>query len=129
LAKALGILPLGYQVPQLVEVFLMSRRRRKQEPCGTPSTGIAERMFSLLPTPRRNVAGGCNCQLYFVYGKSANRAYFGTAYIFDPHCGRFPYQVQGPILDAYQRVLLQGEALRIGPHVAKDESECRMIEE
>ena len=46
-------------------------------------------------------------------GKSIDGRYVGTAYIFNSGCGRFPYQVSGPILDNYERVVLQGQAPRI----------------
>jgi predicted aspartyl protease len=47
-------------------------------------------------------------------GRTANGQYFGTAFIFDRQCGKFPYQVSGPILDNYQRVVLSGQAPRVG---------------
>jgi len=52
-------------------------------------------------------------------GKSENGQYVGTAFIFDRRCGQFPYQVSGPILDNYERVLLTGQAPRVG-------SNCRI---
>jgi hypothetical protein len=47
-------------------------------------------------------------------GQSNNRRYSGTAFIFDRRCGRFPYQVSGPILDNFNRVVLTGRAPRVG---------------
>jgi predicted aspartyl protease len=47
-------------------------------------------------------------------GRTANGRYFGTAFIFDRQCGQFPYPVSGPIVDNYQRVVLTGEAPRVG---------------
>jgi clan AA aspartic protease (TIGR02281 family) len=49
-------------------------------------------------------------------GKTANGQYVGTAYVFDRHCGQFPYDVSGPILDNYTRVKLTGLAPRVGPY-------------
>jgi hypothetical protein len=49
-------------------------------------------------------------------GKSIDGRYVGMAYIFNKRCGRFGYQVSGPILDDYRRVLLRGQAPRIGPN-------------
>jgi hypothetical protein len=40
--------------------------------------------------------------------------YSGTAYIFNPHCGQIPFQVNGPILDNDERILLTGQAPRVG---------------
>ena len=48
-------------------------------------------------------------------GRSVNARYVGTAYIFSRRCGSVPYQVAGPILDNYERVVLEGQAPRLGP--------------
>jgi len=52
-------------------------------------------------------------------GKSIDGRYAGTAYIFNGSCGQIPYEVSGPILDNYERVVLQGNAPRVG-------SNCRI---
>jgi hypothetical protein len=52
-------------------------------------------------------------------GTSDNRKYVGTAFIFNQRCGQVPYQVSGPILDNYKRVVLRGRAPVIG-------SDCRV---
>jgi uncharacterized protein len=52
-------------------------------------------------------------------GKTANGQYSGTAFFFNRRCGTIPYQVSGPILDNYERVVLQGNAPRVG-------SNCRI---
>jgi S1-C subfamily serine protease len=46
--------------------------------------------------------------------------YFGTAFIYNPTCGRFSYRVSGPILDGYRRVLLRGQV----PRVSRD---CKIV--
>jgi predicted aspartyl protease len=48
-------------------------------------------------------------------GQSINHRYSGTAFIFHSRCGPIPYQVSGPILDGYERVLLTGQAPLVGP--------------
>jgi S1-C subfamily serine protease len=48
-------------------------------------------------------------------GQSIKGQYFGTAIIFDNRCGQYTYHVSGPILDGYERVVLKGQAPRIGP--------------
>lgn len=47
-------------------------------------------------------------------GASSGGRYWGTAYIYRGACGKFPYQVTGPILDNYERVVLKGQAPRVG---------------
>jgi hypothetical protein len=46
-------------------------------------------------------------------GKSVRGRYLGTAVIFKGHCGQYTYPVSGPILDAYERVVLTGQAPRV----------------
>jgi hypothetical protein len=40
--------------------------------------------------------------------------YSGTAYIFNPQCGRIPFQVTGTVLDNDQRIVLTGQAPQVG---------------
>ena len=47
-------------------------------------------------------------------GEIDNGQYSGTAYIFSPHCGQIPFQVKGPISDNDERIMLTGQAPRIG---------------
>jgi len=47
-------------------------------------------------------------------GETRGGQYFGTAFIFNRRCGQFPYDVKGPILDNYDRVLLKGNAPEVG---------------
>lgn len=65
------------------------------------------------PRPGMIAAGARQGTLLFS-GISSGGGYSGTAYIFRAGCGRFPYQVSGPILDDYERVVLQGQAPRVG---------------
>jgi hypothetical protein len=58
-------------------------------------------------------AGARKGSLLFSGVAKANR-YIGTAFIYHPQCGTFSYQVSGPILDNYRRVILRGQASRIG---------------
>jgi hypothetical protein len=60
------------------------------------------------------VEAGAQAGSLLFQGQTKNDRYFGTAFIFDRRCGRFPYQVSGPILDNYTRVKLTGQAPRIG---------------
>jgi hypothetical protein len=47
-------------------------------------------------------------------GRSIDSRYEGTAFIFNRKCGQIPYQVSGPILDEYRRVVLEGSAPVVG---------------
>jgi hypothetical protein len=38
----------------------------------------------------------------------------GTAYIFNPHCGPIPYEVKGQIFGDDERIVLTGQAPRVG---------------
>src|SRR5262249_23634963 len=46
-------------------------------------------------------------------GVSKGNQYSGTAFIYKPQCGTFPYRVSGRILDNYRRVVLHGQAPRV----------------
>jgi hypothetical protein len=71
--------------------------------------------------PRQGMidAGAQSGSLLF-RGRSVNGRYIGTAVIFDSRCGQRSYEVSGPILDNYERVLLQGRAPRV-------DSSCRVF--
>jgi hypothetical protein len=47
-------------------------------------------------------------------GELNNGRYDGTAYLFDRRCGARPYHVSGTALDNEQRIVLTGEAPRLG---------------
>jgi hypothetical protein len=74
--------------------------------------GTAREFHYYNPRPGMLQAGALPGSLLFT-GKSINGRYVGTAYLFNPDCGQFPYQVSGPILDGYERVVVKGEAPRI----------------
>ena len=67
------------------------------------------------PRPGMIEAGARPGSLLF-RGRTANGQYVGTAYVFDHECGPRPYQVSGPVLDNYRRVVLTGQAPRVGPY-------------
>jgi hypothetical protein len=67
------------------------------------------------PRPEMERAGAHQGSLLFT-GRSVGGRYFGTAYIYNFRCGRTPYQVSGPILDKYDRVVLHGQAPLFGPN-------------
>jgi len=47
-------------------------------------------------------------------GEVNNGQYLGTAYIFNSHCGPIPYEVKGSILNDDERIVLTGQAPRVG---------------
>jgi hypothetical protein len=47
-------------------------------------------------------------------GEVSNGQYSGTAFIFSPRCGQIPFQVKGAILDNDERIVLTGQAPRVG---------------
>jgi len=47
-------------------------------------------------------------------GQIDNEQFSGTAYIFNPQCGRIPYPVTGTVLDSDQRIVLTGQAPQVG---------------
>ena len=54
--------------------------------------------------------------------------YSGTAYIFSPHCGQIPFQVKGPISDNDERIILTGQAPRLGRNCRANESYTSNLE-
>jgi hypothetical protein len=47
-------------------------------------------------------------------GEVNNGQYLGTAYIFNQHCGPIPFQVKGPVFNDDERIVLTGQAPRVG---------------
>ena len=64
------------------------------------------------PSPGMWDAGAEPGSLLF-QGIADNGYYFGTAYLFRGYCGQFAYQVSGPILNNYRKVVLHGRAPRV----------------
>jgi hypothetical protein len=76
--------------------------------------GSSREFYYKDPRPGMLEAGARPGSLLF-RGQSVRGQYFGTAVIFDNRCGQYTYHVSGPILDGYERVVLKGQAPRIGP--------------
>jgi hypothetical protein len=72
------------------------------------------------PRPGMLQAGARSGSLLFT-GRSINGRYVGTAYLFNSECGQIPYQVSGPILDNYERVVMTGQAPRV-------DANCHIVE-
>src|ERR1041384_3142159 len=61
-------------------------------------------------------------------GEIENGQYSGTAYIFTMHCGQIPFQVKGPFLDNDERIVLSGQAPRVGRNCRAYESAASSLE-
>ena len=61
-------------------------------------------------------------------GEIDNGQFSGTAYIFNPHCGQIPFQVKGPVLDNDERIMLTGQAPRVGRNCRTYESYTSNLE-
>jgi hypothetical protein len=82
------------------------------------ANGRSRKFFYETPRAEMLRAGARPGSLSFA-GESIDQQYVGTAFIFNPNCGQIPYQVSGPILDEYEKVVLQGQVPRMdaGCHV------------
>jgi hypothetical protein len=61
-------------------------------------------------------------------GEIDNEQYSGTAYIFTPHCGQIPFKIKGTILDNDERIMLTGQAPRVGRNCRAHESYMSNLE-
>ena len=61
-------------------------------------------------------------------GEADQAEYSGTAYFFSPHCGQIPFSVKGAILDNGERILLTGQAPRLGRDCRAHESSTSKLE-
>ena len=61
-------------------------------------------------------------------GEIDNGQYSGTAYIFSQHCGQTPFQVKGSVLDNDERIVLTGQAPRVGRNCRADGSSTSNLE-
>jgi hypothetical protein len=77
------------------------------------ANGSSREIFYQKPRPGMLEAGARPGSLLF-RGEIDNGQYLGTAYIFNPHCGPIPFEVNGPILDNDERIVLTGQAPRVG---------------
>jgi hypothetical protein len=77
------------------------------------ANGSIREFYYHQPRPGMLTAGAKPGSLLF-WGRYNDGNYIGTAYIFNAKCGKFDYHVSGPVLDDYRRVVMQGEAPRLG---------------
>jgi len=77
------------------------------------ANGSSREFYYQKPRPGMLEAGARAGTLLF-RGQINNGQFSGTAYLFNAPCGQVPFQVKGPILDNSERVLLTGQAPRVG---------------
>jgi len=77
------------------------------------ANGSSREFYYQKPRPGMLDAGARPGSLLF-RGQLNNEQYSGTAYIFNPRCGPIPFEVNGSILDDDQRIVLTGQAPRVG---------------
>jgi hypothetical protein len=75
--------------------------------------GSSREFFYEKPRPGISEAGAKTGSLLF-RGELSNGQYAGTAYVFNPLCGQLPFQAKGTILDDGKRIVLTGQAPRVG---------------
>jgi hypothetical protein len=75
--------------------------------------GSSREFYYQKPRPGMLEAGAKPGSLLF-RGEVSNGQYSGTAFIFSPRCGQIPFQVKGAILDNDERIVLTGQAPRVG---------------
>src|SRR5260370_35264063 len=77
------------------------------------ANGPSREMYYEKPRPGMLEVGARSGSLQF-RGEVNDGQYLGTAYIFNVHCGPIPFEVKGTILDDDERIVLTGQAPRVG---------------
>jgi hypothetical protein len=77
------------------------------------ANGASREFYYQKPRPGMLDAGAQPGSLLF-RGQVNSGQYLGTAYIFNSHCGPIPFEVKGPSLDGDERIVLTGQAPRVG---------------
>jgi len=76
-------------------------------------SGLSREFYYKEPRPGKLDVGARPDSLLF-RGQIKDGQFSGTAYIFNLHCGQVPFDIKGPILDNNERVVLTGQAPRVG---------------
>jgi hypothetical protein len=77
------------------------------------ANGSSREFYYQKPRPGMMEVGARPGSLLF-RGQINGGQYSGTAYIFNLRCGLVPFQVKGPVLDNDHRIVLTGQAPRLG---------------
>jgi hypothetical protein len=91
------------------------------------ANGSSREIYYQKPRAGMLEAGAHSGSLLF-RGEIDNGEYSGTAYIFNPHCGQMPFQVKGPASDNDERIMLTGQAPRVGRNCRAYESYTSNLE-
>jgi hypothetical protein len=77
------------------------------------ANGSSREFFYEKPRAGMSEAGAKTGSLLF-RGEVTSGQYSGTAYVFNPVCGQLPFQAKGAVLDDGKRIVLTGQAPRVG---------------
>jgi hypothetical protein len=77
------------------------------------ANGSSREFFYEKPRPGMAEAGAKTGSLLF-RGELSNGQYSGTAYVFNLLCGQLPFQAKGAVPDDGKRIVLTGQAPRVG---------------
>ena len=77
------------------------------------ANGSSREFYYKKPRPGMLEVGAHPDSLLFK-GQINDGQFSGTAYLFNAHCGQVPFAVKGPILDNGAKVVLTGQAPRVG---------------
>jgi hypothetical protein len=77
------------------------------------ANGSSREFYYQKPRPGMLDAGARPGSLLF-RGRVNGGQYSGTAYFFNSHCGAIPFEVKGPSLGDEERIVLTGQAPRVG---------------
>jgi hypothetical protein len=77
------------------------------------ANGLSREFYYKKPRPGMLEVGAHPDSLLFK-GQINDGEFSGTAYLFNAHCGQVPFEVKGHILDDNARVVLTGQAPRVG---------------
>jgi len=91
------------------------------------ANGSSREIYYQKPRPGMLEAGARSGSLLF-RGEVNDGQYLGTAYIFNVHCGPIPFEVKGTILDDDERIVLTGQAPRVGQNCRTYESYTSNLE-
>ena len=91
------------------------------------ANGSSREFYYQKPRPGMLEAGAHPDSLLF-RGQIIDGHFSGTAFLFNANCGQVPFAVKGPILDNGERVVLTGQAPRVGRNCQASEEYTSTLE-